>query len=125
MKSFEQFKIYLRRVGLLHRNSSASEKLEDFTSNCVVLSICAIYWLTASWFFVFTAQTLIQHTESFFFSSTAALIALWYLICLWYKERHAEMFERIDEIMEKSELYENVWKMNFWREKIEKMEKKN
>lgn len=106
MKSFEFFKNHLRRMGLFQWESTwkyiPNGQILNITSNCVIFGICTIYLITTSWFFLFIAETIAEHTRSFIFLCNALVMFLWYSVCFRYKQTHIELLDVIDGYIERS-----------------------
>lgn len=101
MKSFELLKCHLRRMGLLKWVSKPNGPIFSVATNCFVFGIGFGCFSTTSWFFIFSAQTTAERSDSFVFACLSMLMFLWYLMCFWYKQEHVGLFDEIDAIIEK------------------------
>lgn len=103
MKSFNLLRVQLRRMGLLEWESRPNGKILSIVTNCIIFGIAIVFFVSTTWFFLFVARTTIEHTESFVFVGSSAMIIEMYSMCFWHKQKHGALFDEIDGIIERSE----------------------
>lgn len=99
MKSFTALKIYLRFLGIVQMDSSRAFTI---ISNCVFFIIFIEHLLATLWFLLFNVQTFREFAESFFYVSYALLVLSWYGINFMHRQKYADNFEELDEIIDMS-----------------------
>lgn len=88
-------------LGILRREPNG--KSIGIILNCVFIVIFIIYLLLTNYFFMFTAKTFAEYSESSAFVLGSMLTLWWYIVYLWQREKYVRLIDDLDEIMEKRE----------------------
>lgn len=90
-------------MGIIQFESHPNRVVFAAILQAICSGIFALYALTTFWFFAFDAVTFADYSRSFFFLVTAMLCASWYMTYLMYKDEFADIFDELNNIIEKSE----------------------
>lgn len=103
MKSLDLLQIQMQWLGILPRHANQSGKTIRLFLNFAIFGIFLEFFLTTLWYFAFTANTLIEHAESFYVVTFAAVLLTWYSIYLWHRDDFRALFLDLDKIILRSE----------------------
>lgn len=103
MESFKELKVHLKTIGLRRANSSLKERNSCIIKNCVVFFALASFFASAGWFRIFSAQSVLESTESSFFALIAMLCIAWHSTLFWLWEKYAALSYALDAEIEQSE----------------------
>lgn len=95
--TFKSLKFYLSLMGLWKRGEHY-----DLVLNLVFLGFFINFVVSSLWFFLFTAQTIIEFSKCFYYMMSAFLVLAWYSIYLYQRNEYAQVFVDLDTMMEKS-----------------------
>lgn len=102
MKTFDLLRNYIRNLGIFQWSSNRCGNLFTTFLNCVYFGIFMIFFMTTLWYFLFTAQTIIEYAKSFYFMSYAIVVLVWYSTFLWKTDEYAALFKNFDIKVRKS-----------------------
>lgn len=102
METISLLKINLRRMGILQWDNSLKSKILAVTLNCVVFGISTLYALITGYYLIFTAKTDNEFTMGAIYTFSSVFVTLWYLSCIWNKEKIETLLDDLDAIIEKS-----------------------
>lgn len=108
MKYIEKLKVQLRGLGIFYSDSILKAKLIAIALRCGLSIICILHFSASTWYFLFEAQTLKQHSESLVSVFSALLIFLWFLTLLFQCEQYAELLNELDSIIDKSKFIDGI-----------------
>lgn len=100
--TLDTLKNLFRWLGILQFESQPNRMLFAKILSCICCVLFALYVLTTFWFFTFDAVTFQDYSRSFFFFLTASLSTVWYVIYLMGKDEYVNLFDDLDDIIEKS-----------------------
>lgn len=100
--TLDNLKYFFRWFGVLQFESQPNRRLIATILNWICSVFLFLYVLTTFWFFAFDAETFEDYSRSFFFFVTATLSVIWYAIYLMGKDKYADIFDDLDDIIEKS-----------------------
>lgn len=96
MKSFDALKTYLGWKEIFARHPE-HRKLAGILSKCVYIASLATFFLTSLWYLVTTPETFDEYVNSFYYWSSSVLIAAWYLMFLWNRNKYMVLLCSFDE----------------------------
>lgn len=99
MESFLLLGKHLKLIDLLENGLNRVTLL-----NIVLIAFSVNFIATSFWYFTFTARTIIEYSESFYYLVSALLATSWYSI-YWYQRREfTEMFSDLQNVITESKL---------------------
>lgn len=101
--TLDTLKRNFRWLGILQFDSQPNRMIIAAILNCICGGLFGFYVLSNLWFFIFDAVTYEDYSRSFFFCLSSSLGALWYATYLMGKNKYADIFDDLDDIVEKSE----------------------
>lgn len=106
----------MKSIGLAKLGPNFGEWIYSIFSNCIFFLIFATHSGATFSFFVFKAEVFREYAESFFYFSYALLELSWYTLNFLHRDKHADIFMRLDAMIAKSEfsIIFFVWLHDFW-----------
>lgn len=89
-------------LGILQFDAQPHRMFIAKALNVICAAILAFYISMPFWFLIFDAVTFEDYSRSFFFFMCGSLCASWYTIYLVCHRKYAEIFDDLDDIVEKS-----------------------
>lgn len=102
MKCFASFKRCIQLIGILREEHNRNKEILLKVFNFAYIVNFVVVTLTAAWFFLDEARTLLELAKSVFFSMVGLLISAWYFTYLWHQKTYADLFGELDLIITKS-----------------------
>lgn len=94
--AFESLKYYQSVMGLWKNGRY------NLILNIIFIGFFINFVVTPMWFFLFTAQTIIEYSKCFYYMMSALLVLAWYSIFLHQRNDYAEVFADLERMIEKS-----------------------
>lgn len=95
--AFESLKYYQSLMGLWKNGGRYNLIL-----NIIFIGFFLNFVVSSMWYFLFTAQTIIEYSKCFYYMMSALLVLAWYSICLHQRNEYAEVFADLGRMIEQS-----------------------
>lgn len=102
MKCFASFKRNIQWIGIFREEQNRNKKiLLKFLNFAFIANFISVV-VTATWFFLVEARTLLELARSFLFAITCVMIISWYSTYLWHQRTYADLFHDLEVLITKS-----------------------
>lgn len=104
MKYFEELKVQLRQLGILHWDSSPKSRNIAIASRCGLIAIYVSNILAPAWYLLFEAKSPRENAECTIFALGSLFLFSWYLAILFQSEKYEKLFDELNAIIDASML---------------------
>lgn len=101
MKFIDTSVIYLRKIGISQRDDYKRNKLIGYAYSGISV-MCLTFMISATWFFIYSANTFEEHLRSFFVGTYSMLNLFWHVYLFCYCDDYMLLFTDLTDAVKRS-----------------------